>query len=115
MKIFITGGSGFAGSGLAKRMLASGHMVTILDIASPHMAWNLMDVIDNPNLTYLWKALQDIEPSDIQGHDIVAHFAAQADAPMAFTSPRYTVSQNVNETIALLETCRKVSGIKKVI
>jgi len=115
MKILITGGAGFAGAGLAKKMLYAGNEVTVVDIVSPHMAWALMEVIDDPKLTYKWKAIRDLEESDLEGQEVVVHLAAQADVPMGITSPRWTVSENVGEIIALLEVCRKVKGIKKII
>lgn len=115
MNILITGSAGFAGSGLVHKMLEQGHEVTAVDIVSPHMAWSLMDVIDHPKLTYKWKALRDIVPEDIEGHQIVVHLAAQADVPMGFTSPKWTVMENVQEIIALLEACKDVKGLEKFI
>lgn len=115
MNIFIAGGAGFAGSGLTRRMLAKGHTVTVLDIISPLQAYNLRDVIDHKNLKYLWKACRDVEVEDIQGNDTVVILAAQADVPMGITSPRWTVSENVDEIISMLEACRKCTGIEKII
>lgn len=107
--MIILGGAGFAGSGLVKRFLNKGKTVKVIDIISPHQAFNLEDVIDNPNLTYIWKAIRDIEISDLEGHDTIIHLAAQADVPMGITSPRWTVMENVEETICLLEVIRKLS------
>jgi UDP-glucose 4-epimerase len=115
MKILVLGAAGFAGSGITKKMIGLGHEVTALDIVSPHMAWALMDIIDNPHLKYKWKALRDIQKEDIEGHDVIVHLAAQADVPMGITSPRWTIMENVEETISLLEMCRGVKGLKKII
>ena len=51
--------------------------------------------------------MQDVQPSDVAGHSVVAHLAAQPDTPMAFDSPRYTVMQNVGGTVDLLEAVRR--------
>ena len=107
--MIILGGAGFAGSGLVKRFLNKGKTIKVIDIISPHQAFNLEDVIDNPNLTYIWKAIRDIEVSDLEDHDTIVHLAAQADVPMGITSPRWTVMENVEETICLLETIRKLN------
>lgn len=107
--MIILGGAGFAGSGLVKRFLNKGKTIKVIDIISPHQAFNLEDVIDNPNLTYIWKAIRDIEVSDLEDHDTIVHLAAQADVPMGITSPRWTVMENVEETICLLEVIRKLS------
>jgi UDP-glucose 4-epimerase len=108
MRILVTGGSGFGGSGLVHALLERGHEVTVLDIIAPLEADKLADVIDHPNLTYKWKAIHDIKPSDIEDQDIVIHLQAQADVPMGFPSPYWTAHQNVMGTVALLEACRQV-------
>lgn len=114
MNILITGGAGFGGSGLAKKLLEREHKVTVLDVISPNDAVRLQSVIDNPNLTYLWKSVHDIKPKDLYGQDIVVHMAAQADVPMGFSSPVWTVWDESVGTTILLETCKE-SNIKKFI
>jgi UDP-glucose 4-epimerase len=106
--MIVTGGAGFAGSGLVKRYLKKGVNVKVIDIISPHQAWNLADVIDEPNLEYCWKALRDVETTDLEGHDTIVNLAAQADVPMGHSSPRWTVMENVEENICFLEAVRKL-------
>lgn len=108
MKILCTGGAGFGGSGLVHKLLAHKHEVTVLDIRAPLEADNLADVIYNQDLIYKWKAVHDIVPEDVLGHEVVVHLQAQADVPMGFTSPFWTAYENVMGTVALLEACRKV-------
>ena len=112
---FITGAAGFAGSSLAKALLSKGHSVTGLDVVAPSHASLLQEELFNPNFRYLWKSLQDIQPSDVEGHSMVAHLAAQPDTPMAFDSPRYTVMQNIGGTVELLEAVRRAGGVTKVL
>ena len=95
MKILITGGAGFAGTGLARRLIEKGHKVSVLDFVAP-----LMSDHDLDRVNYIWKGLQDIQPSDVKGQDIIIHLAAQADVPMGLTSPKWTVEQNVMGTSA---------------
>lgn len=108
MRILIAGGAGFAGSGLVKRFLKKGYEIKVIDITSPRMAFNLWGAIDDPKLTYTWKALRDVEPEDLFGYDTIVHLAAQADVPMGITSPRWTVMQNVEETLCFLEAIKKL-------
>ena len=115
-KVLITGVAGFAGSNLAKALLARGYRVTGLDVVAPNHADLLQDELSPALLSrYLWKSLQDIQPSDVKGHSVVAHLAAQPDTPMAFDSPRYTVMQNVGGTVDLLEAVRRAGGVSKVL
>jgi nucleoside-diphosphate-sugar epimerase len=114
MKILITGGAGFGGSGLTKELLKRGHQVAVLDLIAPNHAENLSNVIDHPNFKYIWKATFDVQPEDIEGYEIICAFNAQADVPLGFTSPAYTFHQNTVGLIYLLEAIRKV-GCKKFI
>jgi len=114
MRILITGGAGFGGSGLVKKLLDRGHQVTVLDIIAPNHADNLKEVIDHSNFKYIWKATFDVLPEDIDGHDVICAFNAQADVPMGFTSPVHTVYQNAVGMTSLLEAVKK-TGCEKFI
>ena len=113
--ILITGAAGFAGSSLTKALLAKGYCVTGLDVVAPAHALLLQGELYHTNFRYLWKSLQDIQSSDVEGHSVVAHLAAQPDTPMAFDSPRYTVMQNIGGTVDLLEAVRRAGGVSKVL
>ena len=113
--VLITGAAGFAGSNLAKALLARGYGVTGLDVVAPNHVGLLRDEFSHPNFRYRWKSVQDIQPSDVEGHSVIAHLAAQPDTPMAFDSPRYTVMQNVGGTVDLLEAVRRAGGVSKVL
>lgn len=115
MKVFITGGAGFGGSGLTKELLKLGHEVTCLDILSPNHADNLREEIDKGLITYIWQAVQDVTPETFKGYDIVCHFAAQADVPMGFPSPRWTAWENVIGTVCVLEALRDNKTVTKVL
>ena len=113
--ILITGAAGFAGSSLTKALLAQGYCVSGLDVVAPAHAGLLQEELFNPNFRYVWKSLQDVRPSDVEGHSVVAHLAAQPDTPMAFDSPRYTVMQNIGGTVDLLDAVRRTVGVSKVL
>ena len=113
--ILITGAAGFAGSSIVKTLLSKGHRVSGLDVVAPAHAGLLQEEFSHPNFRYVWRSVQDIQPSDIEGHSVVAHLAAQPDTPMAFDSPRYTVMQNIGGTVELLEAVRRAGGVSKVL
>ena len=114
-RILVTGAAGFAGSSMVKALLAKGHSITGLDVVAPAHASLLQEELIHTNFRYIWKSLQDIQPSDVAGHSVVAHLAAQPDTPMAFDSPRHTVMQNVVGTVELLEAVRRAGGVSRVI
>ena len=51
--ILITGGAGFIGSHLCKKLLKKDHNILCLDNLLTGSLKNLSDIIDNPNLTLL--------------------------------------------------------------
>ena len=114
-RVLITGAAGFAGSSLVKALLANGYEVSGLDVVAPAHASLLREELSQPGFQYIWKSVQDVQPSDIAGHSVVAHLAAQPDTPMAFDSPRYTAMQNVGGTVDLLEAVRHAGGVSKVL
>ncbi len=103
--VLITGIAGFAGVGLTKELLARGHDVSGLDIIGPLQSGIPDEVLDSLK-KYHWKSCQDLRSYDLQGVDVVIHFAAQADVPMGFSSPRWTVENNILATLGVLEAAK---------
>ena len=108
MKNVLIVGAGFAGSRLAKELLQRGDRVGTLDFLAPMENEKTWELQEYPDFTYNWKALQDLTAHDLEGFDTVIHLAAQADVPMGFRSPKWTVEQNVMGTVCLLEACKEV-------
>lgn len=105
-RYLIVGGAGFAGSALAWALLERGDSVTVCDVVSPLSAHRLSGVIGHPALNYRWKSIHDFNGEDTKGFDTVFHLAGQTDVPLAHSSPKWTVYQNVDGTLAFLEACR---------
>jgi len=105
LNVFITGIAGAAGSSLAKRLLKEGYTVSGLDIVAPVDAYRLKYVIDQ--IDYKWKAIQDITQYDLMNAQIVADFAAQPNTPLGLTAPKFTVWQNLDGLVSLLECVRR--------
>ena len=113
-RVLITGVAGFGGSNLARALLDLGYSVTGLDVTAPGHANLLSSELSIPNFRYVWKSVQDVQPGDLEGHSTIVHLAAQPDAPLAFESPRYTVMQNIEGMIALLEAVCRTDSVSKL-
>ena len=110
--IFVTGGSGFVGANLVKRLVDQGSHVVVLerDRTSP----NSLDVFGLrqrvtvvtgmvEDLILIERALNEYQPS------IVFHLAAQALVNTANRSPLSTFEANIRGTYVLLEACRRAN------
>ncbi len=65
--MLITGAAGFGGSHLVRELLNYGERVTGLDIVPPSHAGLLGQELGHTHFRYVWKSLQDIQPSDVAG------------------------------------------------
>ena len=105
MKILVTGGAGFVGTNLIKRLLDDGHKVVSLDNYSTGKEEN---EIDNKNVTYFNVDLRDAVDFDffMEKPDLIYHLAALPRIQPSFEFPAITFEANVLGTLNLLEWVR---------
>jgi|10_taG_2_1085330.scaffolds.fasta_scaffold05541_3 UDP-glucose 4-epimerase len=113
MKTLVTGGAGFIGSNLVKRLLEDGHEVKVIDNESSdshdHPHWNEnadnynLDINDYEKLKFLTKDI-----------DVIFHLAAEARIQPAIENPRLAVQTNVLGTCNVLQAARE-NGVKRVV
>lgn len=111
MKILITGGAGFIGSAVARRAVAEGRDVVVLD----HLGYagnlaNLADVAGARNFWFEQSNICDRSAMDrvFQQHqpDAVLHLAAESHVDRSIDGPMAFVETNVSGTATLLEAAR---------
>ena len=112
MRVLVTGGAGFIGSHLANELQRRGHYVRVLDDLSSGDPARLAEGInfnrgDVRDLPKLWSLLQ--------GVDVVYHLAARVSVPASILYPREYNDVNVGGTVSLLEACRDVGSIKRLV
>ena len=101
-KILVTGGVGFVGTNLIKRLLSEGHEVISIDNYSTGNKENEQEGCTYYNLDINEKEL----PFD-KTVDVIFHIAALARIQPSLLRPQKTIEANVNGTLNILELARK--------
>lgn len=111
MNILVTGGAGFIGRWVVKRLLADGNRVWILDDLSNGSQDNIKEFEDDPLLAGFTKG--DIKDRSILAglfenkFDICYHLAASINVQDSIDDPGMTFENDVAGTFNVLEQCRK--------
>ena len=105
MKVLVTGGVGFIGSNLIRRLLKDGHAVCSVDNYSTGKAEN-----EVPGCNYYRCELTDIGTIMDRDFDFIFHLAALARIQPSFTHPSETFRSNVVGTEAVLEFARTIGA-----
>ena len=105
MKVLITGGAGFIGIHLARRLLADGHEVIAADNESngdlslvPRGAKAVRADVTKP---------EELDPVFARGIDAVCHIAGQVSIIKAFSDPVGDLRTNTEGTVQTLKLCVK--------
>lgn len=107
MSYFITGGYGLIGSTVANAIPGK---VTILTRSQNHK-----ERIQRKDIKVIVKNLAEINETDLEGIDIVYHFASTVDNYNILTNPYLDVETNINGTIRLLEVCKNLEKKPKIV
>ena len=105
MQIIVTGGVGFIGTNLIKRLMKEGHSVISLDNYSTGKKEN-----EQEGCTYLNVDINDLEHIDeklFENIDVIFHIAALARIQPSLIRPQESINANVNGTLNILEIARK--------
>jgi UDP-glucose 4-epimerase len=109
-RVLITGGLGFIGSSLARRLVADGARVTLCDALIEGYGGNPANIREIRDAVTV--DASDVRDEDamgrlVQGQDFVFHLAAQVSHVMSLSNPYPDIDINIKGTAAVLEACRK--------
>ena len=112
-KYLVTGGAGFIGSHLCKRLLEDGHSVVCVDNFYNGNLNNIRGLFNNKNF---WFVEEDILNFDrmkeiARGCDHIFHLAAQIHVEKSIIRPAETLEINLYGTKNLLEICTQNKNI----
>ena len=108
MRALVTGGAGFVGTNLIKRLLKDYHEVTSIDNYSTGFREN-----EQKGCTYIHGDVRDLEfwgrrlEKDDMIPDVIFHMAALPRIKPSFENPSEVINVNVNGTVNVLEYARK--------
>jgi UDP-glucose 4-epimerase len=113
MKILATGGAGFIGRWVVKKLLHDGHFVQVLDDLSNGSLENLAEFSENPQLKI---TVGDIKDKKILSRifqtpfDVVIHLAANIIVQESIDNPRKVFENDVIGTFNVLEEVKKINS-----
>ena len=107
MRYIVTGGAGFIGSSIVKKLVARGDDVTVIDNLNTGKEENLKSVIDK--ITFLKDSILNRELLEKQSQNIdgIFHQAALASVQDSFSKPDEYHDVNVNGTENILKLAKK--------
>jgi nucleoside-diphosphate-sugar epimerase len=111
-RVVITGGLGFIGSALARRLVALGAEVLLFDSMIPEYGGNLANIADIRNRVIV--NIGDIRSGHalrylLAGQDFLFNLAAQTSHLDSMTAPEDDLAINCAAQLQLLEACRAVN------
>lgn len=110
LKVVVTGGLGFIGSNLARRLVELGADVSVVDSLLPNTGGNCANLKDLENrLRIQIVDLRNAEKiaSLIRGQSVVFNLAGTVSHLDSMTDPLSDMGANVHGQIVLLEACRR--------
>lgn len=109
-RVLVTGGAGFIGSSLARRLVSLGARVTLVDSLIPTYGGNLFNIEDIRDKVVL--NISDVRDPHamaylIQGQDVLFNLAGQTSHLDSMADPFTDLEINATAQLSILEACRK--------
>jgi len=110
----VTGGAGFIGSHIARRLVGDGNTVRVLDDFSSGKESNLESIREDIELIRGDIRVAELVAKAVKGVDVVFHEAALGSVPRSVAEPLTTHEVNITGTLNVLLAARK-AGVKRVV
>ncbi len=117
-RVLVTGGVGFIGSNLARRLVAEGAKVTLMDSLIPEYGgnlFNLADIRERVELTITDVRDRHAIRALLSNVDVVFNLAGQTSHLDSMTDPFTDLDINATAQLSILEACREVAPSAKIV
>ena len=114
-KVLVTGGAGFVGSSLVRRLLDSGYDVVVIDNLLRGSKENLPE---NDHLEFVEGDIRsdsDLDSAMEYAPDLVVHLAAHHFIPYCIAHPGDTINVNVFGTQTVLDAISRNDCVRKIV
>ncbi|UCE99407.1 MAG: SDR family NAD(P)-dependent oxidoreductase [Planctomycetota bacterium] len=109
MKALVTGGAGFIGSHLSKRLLKDRHKVVVVDNLSTGSLENIEGLKEHSRFDFVEGDIRDaalMEPL-VERSEVVFHLAAAVGVRLIADKPVHTIETNISGTEVVLDSANK--------
>ncbi len=113
-RFLVTGGAGFIGSNICKKLISEGCFVRVVDNLLTGKKSNLTDIIDKVEFIEADMGDEEVAHSAMKDIDVVLHQGALPSVPLSVDNPAATHKHCVDATFTLLLAARD-AGIKRFV
>ena len=113
-KFLVTGGAGFIGSNICRRLVAEGCFVRVVDNLLTGKRSNLDDIIDKIEFVEADMGVEEVARSVVKDIDVILHEGALPSVPRSVDDPALTHRHCVDATFTLLMAARD-AGVKRFV
>lgn len=117
-RVLVTGGLGFIGSHVARRLFALGARVSVVDALVPGCGgnpFNLHDLRDRLEVTVADVCDESVIADLVQGRDYVFNLVGQVSHLDSMDAPRADLENNCRAPLSVLEACRRRNPASRVV
>ena len=118
VRTLVTGGLGFIGSNLARKLVGLGAKVTLVDSLIPEYGgnpFNIEDIRDKVTVSITDVRDQHAMTYLIQGKDYLFNLAGQTSHLDSMLDPKTDLDINAGAQLSILEACRKHNRSVKIV